>query len=150
MGVVGGYITDRYGAKWFILAGSGLLLAGLLTLSLTVQSQTSEFDLVWRLLLIGCGIGLFTAPNQTLLMSVGAHETMGAAGALSNLGARLGSIFGPLTLAVTWAVLPTSLSAQMGIAILILVSLAVLNLLFAWLLLQWKSRTSPLGTRSPI
>ncbi len=88
MGILGGYLTDRYGAKPFILAGSSILLVGLLMLTLVVQSQTTELDLAWRLLLIGCGIGLFSGPNQTMLMSVGPRETMGAASALSNLVQR--------------------------------------------------------------
>src|SRR5260370_31639061 len=85
MGILGGYLTDRYGAKPFVLTGSGLLLAGLLLLTLIVQSPTSELDLAWRLLLLRIGIRLFTSPNQPRLMSVGAPETMGAASALSNL-----------------------------------------------------------------
>src|SRR5437773_3591237 len=84
MGLLGGYLTDRYGAKPFILTGSGLLLVGLLMLTLVAQSHTSELDLAWRLLLIGMGMGLFSGPNLTLIMSAGARETMGAASALSN------------------------------------------------------------------
>src|SRR5215467_379181 len=96
MGIVGGYLTDRYGAQPFILTGSGLLLAGLIALTLIVQAPTTELDLTWRLLLSGMGIGLFTGPNQARLMSTGTRETMGAASALSNLVARLGTVCGPL------------------------------------------------------
>ncbi len=139
MGILGGYLTDRYGAKLFILIGSGLLLTGSLMLTLAAQSQTSELDLAWRLLLVGIGIGLFTGPNQTRLMSVGARETMGAASALSNLGARIGSVCGPLVLGITWTFL-ASFSAQMGVGILVIDGFAVLNLLFAWLSVQSRSR----------
>jgi MFS transporter, DHA2 family, multidrug resistance protein len=139
MGIVGGYLTDRYGAKPFILTGSSLLLVGLLLLTLIVQSPTSALDLAWRLLLVGMGIGLFSGPNQTSLMSVGTRETMGAASALSNLGARIGSVCGPLVLGLTWTFL-TSLSAQMGVGILVVDGFAVLNLLFAWLSIQRRSR----------
>ncbi len=131
MGILGGYLTDRYGAKLFILAGSGLLLIGLFLLTLVAQSPAAEFNLAWRLLLIGSGIGLFSGPNQTLLMSVGARETMGAASALSNLGARLGSVCGPLALGITWSFL-ASFSAQIGVGILVVDGFAVLNLLCAW------------------
>jgi MFS family permease len=144
VGILGGYLTDRYGAKPFILAGSGLLLVGLLILMFVVQSQTSELDLVWRLLLIGCGIGLFSGPNQTLLMSVGPRESMGAASALSNLGSRLASVCGPLALGLTWIFL-ASFSAQMGIGILVIDGFAVLNLLFACLAIM----QSPRGVLTP-
>jgi MFS family permease len=139
MGFLGGYLTDRYGAKPFILTGSGLLLVGLLMLTLVVESPTSELDLAWRLLLIGLGIGLFTGPNQTLLMSAGARETMGAASALSNLASRLGSVCGPLALALTWTFL-ISFSTQMLVGILVVDGFAILNLLFAWLSIQRRSR----------
>jgi len=139
MGILGGYLMDRYGAKPFVLTGSGLLLAGLLLLTLIVQSPTSELDLAWRLLLIGMGIGLFTSPNQTRLMSVGAPETMGAASALSNLVARLGTVCGPLLVGLVWTFLASE-SAQMGVGILLIDGFAVLNLLFAWLSIQRRAR----------
>src|SRR6266446_8953748 len=131
--------ADRTILQPFILTGSGLLLVGLLLLTLIVQSPTSALDLAWRLLLVGIGIGLFTGPNQTLLMSAGARETMGAASALSNLGARIGSVCGPLVLGLTWTFL-ASLSAQMGVGILVVDGFAVLNLLFVWLSIQRRSR----------
>ncbi len=140
MGILGGYLTDRYGAQPFILTGSGLLLVGLIMLTLIVQSPTAELDLAWRLLLVGIGIGLFTGPNQTLLMSAGARETMGAASALSNLGARIGSVCGPLVLGLTWTFL-VSISTQMGVGILVVDGFAVLNLLFAWLSIQRRARS---------
>ena len=154
MGFVGGYLTDRYGAKPFILAGSGLLLVGMLMLSLIVQSPTSALDLAWRLLIIGMGIGLFTGPNQTLVMSAGVRETMGAASALSNLASRLGSVCGPLVLGITWTFL-ASFSTQMLVGVLITDGFAVLNLLFAWLSIQKRSQslaapeTASLPTQSP-
>jgi MFS family permease len=132
MGMLGGYLTGRYGAKWFILTGSALLLAGLLLFSLVARTQTSELDVVWRLLLVRVGIGLFTGPNRTQLMSIGPRETMGAASALSNLSARLGTVFGSLALAVTWAFF-TSFPAQINAGIFIVDGFAVINLLLAWL-----------------
>jgi DHA2 family multidrug resistance protein-like MFS transporter len=117
-----------------------------LLLTLIAQSPTSELDLAWRLLLIGMGIGLFTGPNQTLLMSAGTRETMGAASALSNLGSRLGSVCGPLVVGLTWTFL-ASFSAQMGVGMLVIDGFAALNLLFAWLSVQSRSqRLSPSET----
>jgi MFS family permease len=139
MGPLGGYLTDRYGAKPFILTGSCLLLTGSLLLTLVAKSHTSVLDLAWRLLLIGMGIGLFTGPNQTMLMSVGAKETMGAASALSNLGSRLASVCGPLVMGFTWTFL-ASFSVQMVIGMLIIDGFAVLNLVFVWLSVQGRSQ----------
>ncbi len=135
MGVVGllaGYLTDRYGARPLTLTGSSLLLIGLILLSLILAHPTSVLDCIWRLALIGIGMGLFNGPNQTLLMSVGMRETMGAASALSNLSARLGSIFGPLLLAILWSFQP-ELTLQMNNGAIVLVGLAALSVFCAWM-----------------
>lgn len=138
-GILGGYLTDRFGAKRFVLAGPGLLLVGLLALTAIVQTPTSELDLAWRLLLVGIGIGLFSGPNQTLLMGAGGREAMGAASALSNLGARLGSVCGPLALGLIWTFL-ASVPAQMAAGIVVSDGIAALCLLFAWLSVQGKAQ----------
>jgi len=132
VGLLGGYLTDRYGARPFTLTGSGLVLVGVLLLSLVLVHPTSVFDLTWRLLLVGIGMGLFNGPNQTLLMSAGTKETMGAASALSNLSARLGSVFGPLLLSIIWSFLPGS-TLHMSAGGVVFVALAVLSVLCAWL-----------------
>ena len=132
VGLLGGYLTDRYGARPFTLTGSGLVLVGVLLLSLVLVHPTSVFDLTWRLLLVGIGMGLFNGPNQTLLMSAGTKETMGAASALSNLSARLGSVFGPLLLSIIWSLLPGS-TLHMSAGGVVFVALAVLSVLCAWL-----------------
>jgi len=106
---------------------------------LIVQSPTAELDLAWRLLLSGIGIGLFTSPNQTRLMSAGARGTMGAASALSNLVSRLGTVCGPLGVGLVWTFL-ASFSTQMIVGILLVDGFALLNLLFAWLTVQSRSQ----------
>lgn len=135
VGLLGGYLTDRYGARPFTLTGSGLVPVGLLLLTLVLARPTSVLDLMWRLLLIGAGLGLFNGPNQTLLMSAGPRETMGAASALSNLSARLGSVIGPLLLSVAWALLPGQ-GLRMNGGGIVLIALAALCVLCAWLVRQ--------------
>ncbi|EFH82992.1 MFS transporter [Ktedonobacter racemifer] len=131
VGLLGGFLTDRYGARPFTLAGSGLLLAGLILLSLVLARPTLVVDIAWRLLLVGLGMGLFNGPNQTLLMSAGTQEMMGAASALSNLSSRIGSVFGPLIISVLWLFLSDP-ALQMRMGILVVTALAVLNVGFVW------------------
>jgi uncharacterized membrane protein YqjE len=64
-------------------------------------------------------------------MSVGTRETMGAASALSNLSARLGSVFGPLMLGILWSFLPDRV-LQMNSGGGVLVVLAALIVFCAW------------------
>src|SRR6266516_2158264 len=131
MGIAGGYLTDRYQAKPFILAGSGLLLIGSLALSLAVSSPTSWTDLAWRLLLVGMGIGLFSSPTMTVIMGVG-RDMMAAASTVSNLTARLGTVFGPLIMGITWTIV-TSLSTQIVAGIMLVDILASATLILAYL-----------------
>lgn len=130
MGIVGGYLTDRYEPRPFILLGSALLVLGVFLLSKVVISQTSQLDIAWRLLLIGAGIGLFSSPNQTAIMSLGGREMMGAASALTNLAARAGTVLGPLVIGVAWS-LSSALDSQMISGILIASFFVLLTLSFA-------------------
>jgi MFS family permease len=141
MGPLGGILTDRYGVKPFILAGATLFLVGVSALALAVGHPTSGPDLVWRLLLVGLGMGLFNGPNQTLLMSIGPRETMGAASALSGMGRNLGFVCGPLIVSIAWSFLGTT-AVQMVGGMLILVSLCVMNLIFALLSIRTGSATA--------
>ena len=132
IGLLAGYLTDRYGARPLTLIGAGLILIGLLLLSLILAHPTSALDCTWRLALIGVGMGLFNGPNQTLLMSAGTRASMGAASALSNLSARLGSIFGPLLLAILWS-FQADLARQMNSGGIVLATLAALIVFCAWM-----------------
>src|SRR5881396_1278058 len=138
MGITGGYLSDRYHAKPFMLAGSGLLLIGSLALSLVVSSTTSWMDLAWRLLLVGMGIGLFSSPTMTLIVGVG-RDMMAAASTASNLVARLGTVFGPIVMGITWTIV-TSLSTQMVAGIILVDILASATLIFAYLPASWLDR----------
>ncbi|HYY91334.1 MAG TPA: MFS transporter [Candidatus Dormibacteraeota bacterium] len=132
IGVAGGYLTDRYHARPFILAGSGLLFIGSIALSLVVSTSTSELDLAWRLFLIGVGVGLFTGPNMSVIMNIGGREKIASASAISNLAGRLASVVGPLAVGVAWTLIPT-FSGQMIIGVLLVDVFAAATLLFALL-----------------
>lgn len=137
MGPVGGYFTDRYGVKPPIIASTVLLLIAGSILALSVQQPTSALDLAWRLLLVGLSLGLFDGPNQTLLVSIGSKETVGAASALSQLGRNLGFIGGPLLVSISWIWLSHSPTQMVG-GMLIVVGLSLLSLLLACLSIQGK------------
>ncbi len=151
MGITGGYLSDRYHAKPFMLAGSGLLLIGSLALSLVVSSTTSWMDLAWRLLLVGMGIGLFSSPTMTLIMGVG-RDMMAAASTVSNLVARLGTVFGPIVMGITWTIV-TSLPTQMVAGIILVDILALATLIFVYLSasrLDWNPDRLQVQTGRPM
>ena len=127
MGMIGGYLTDKYSPGPFVLVGAGLVTLGALMLSFTVSSKTSEVDLAMRLFLVGSGIGLFSSPASTVIMSFGGREAMAAASSLTNLSARLGTVVGPVAISATWA-FTSGLSAQISTGILLVDGLAALTL----------------------
>jgi MFS transporter, DHA2 family, multidrug resistance protein len=120
-----------------------LLLLALMLLSLVMSAALPAAFGAWRLLLIGAGIGLFTGPNQTLLMSTGAREMMAAASALSNLSARIGSVVGPMAIGLLWAMTP-GVASQMVLGIAALMALSVFTLICV--VLERRSEPSS-GTR---
>src|SRR5437867_2206479 len=94
-------------------------------------SEIQHIDPARRLLLVGTGIGLFSSPTMTLIMGVG-RDMMAAASTVSNLVARLGTVFGPIVMGITWTIV-TSLSTQMVAGIILVDILASATLIFAYL-----------------
>ena len=131
MGLLGGYLTDRYKPRPFILIGSSLLLVGTIILSFIATTKTFELEMALLLLLIGMGIGLFTSPVQTVIMGFGGRELIGTASVLSNLSARVATILGPLVMGVTWYLI-VGFQAQIVYGLIIVDFLAFATVFFAF------------------
>lgn len=129
-GLTGGILTDRHGPMKFMLTGSALCVAGVLALSAVMMVPASVTDMAWRLLIIGVGLGLFSTPNQTVLIGFGGTEAMAPSSALSNLSARLGTVIAPGAVAGIWAN-STGLRHQMEAGITLVAALAVLTLVLS-------------------
>ena len=149
MGPVGGYLTDRYGVKLPMLIGLTLALLGLTSLALVVGQPTVGINMAWRLLLTGCGAGLFFGPNRTLLMSTGTRETMGAASALANVGQNIGLVCGPILISVTWALLTVPTIQMIG-GMLLLIAVCCICLLLTWLATRNKPAALSMSTTNPV
>ncbi|RLV50106.1 MFS transporter [Nocardioides mangrovicus] len=112
-GPVSGFLSDRYGARWF--ATGGLTLVAVTFIALLVIPVNFSY---WQFALItalnGIGSGLFSAPNATAIMnSVPAWErgaASGIRGTVFNSGTSLSiGLFFSLMIAGLANVLPTSL-----------------------------------------
>jgi len=75
---------------------------------------------------------------MTLIVGVG-RDMMAAASTASNLVARLGTVFGPIVMGITWTIV-TSLSTQMVAGIILVDILASATLIFAYLSASWLDR----------
>jgi MFS family permease len=117
-GPVGGFLADKYGPHRVSLLGVALLATGL-GLLIWLRPGWAPQDLAWRLVLIGAGLSLFSAPNQAVFVGSAAQGLTGAASAASGLAQNLGFAFGPAVAAGVWALTGYQLSGMrigLGIA----------------------------------
>lgn len=78
---ISGYLSDRFGPRWFTMAGLTLAAAGLLLLA-GVGPAWRPQDFYWRILLLGVGWGLFNSPNVSTIMSAVPQHVAGVTGGL--------------------------------------------------------------------
>jgi EmrB/QacA subfamily drug resistance transporter len=90
-GPISGWLSDKYGSKFFIIAGLLTSAVGFLILT-RLQPHENFSQLLIPLVLVGTGMGMFAAPNRTAVMnSVPAHRR-GAASGMTTTLVTLGNI----------------------------------------------------------
>jgi EmrB/QacA subfamily drug resistance transporter len=67
-GPVSGWLSDRYGPRWFLIVGLLVSASGFLWLS-TISANESFTALAPPLILVGAGMGLFASPNRAAMMT---------------------------------------------------------------------------------
>jgi len=92
-----GRLSDRLGARGIASAGLGLVAVALYLFS-GITATTPVPDVLWRLLVLGVGMGMFIAPNNNAVMSVVPADKRGVASGLLGMfrftGQSLGVAFG--------------------------------------------------------
>ena len=90
--ILSGYASAVLGWRWSITAG--FMIAGVAVLSLvSIQADTSYSTLLFRLILVGFGVGFTLSPLTAAGMSLSAKFS-GIAAALMNTSTRLGGALG--------------------------------------------------------
>lgn len=87
------WYLPRLGLRVVVLAGMILLSAGLLCLRL-VHLESTYWDLAWPLLVVSLGIGLFTAPTTSAIMSSTPDDKQGVASAVNDTTREIGAALG--------------------------------------------------------
>ena len=91
--LVAGALSDRFGPRGISLAGLLLLVVGSLSIAgLGVETTTGGYIL--HLLPLGCGLGLFLAPNNSAVMGAAPKEHLGVASGLLALSRTMGHTTG--------------------------------------------------------
>jgi EmrB/QacA subfamily drug resistance transporter len=114
MGPISGYLSDRFGARFFSTAGMLLQAAGFIGLTLLpVNFNYALFAVL--LFVLGCGSGLFASPNTSSIMSSVPPQTRGVSSGMratfqnSATLVSIGLFFSIVTLGLA-ATLPSTLS----------------------------------------
>jgi EmrB/QacA subfamily drug resistance transporter len=92
-GPLGGRLSDRFGSRALVVTGLGI--TGIALWSLSRLSLTSSlWDVVWRVALVGLGIGLFYSPNSSALLGASPPSGLGVAAGVSSVARNLGMVSG--------------------------------------------------------
>lgn len=93
MAPLGGRISDRVGVRF--PATIGLVLTSLAVFSFTfLQTRANDFEILWRQVLLGIGIGLFNPANNSAIIGSLPRENVGLASSLLALARNLGLVIG--------------------------------------------------------
>jgi EmrB/QacA subfamily drug resistance transporter len=105
LGPLSGYLSDKYGPRWFTTAGLSISTAGLIGLAL-IPANVSYTVLATLMILVGAGGGMFVAPNISSIMSSAPVTRRGVASGMSATLVTTGAL---LSLSISFAVLATSI-----------------------------------------
>jgi EmrB/QacA subfamily drug resistance transporter len=107
-GPLSGYLSDRFGPKWFVYSGLLVSASGFLWLS-TIGPSDSFLALTPPLVLVGAGMGLFASPNRATMMTAVPPSRRGVASGIGTTFLNTGSTVSlGVTLLVMSAVVPRS------------------------------------------
>jgi len=105
LGPLSGYLSDKYGPRWFTTVGLSISTAGLVGLAL-IPANVSYSVLAGLMILVGAGGGMFVAPNISSIMSSAPVTRRGVASGMSATLVTTGAL---LSLSISFAVLATSI-----------------------------------------
>lgn len=86
---ISGTLADRIGTRWLAATGLAIACVGLVLIS-DLTANSSIFDIVWRLIVIGFGQALFQSPNNSALMGAAPRRQQGSAAGFLATGRVIG------------------------------------------------------------
>jgi EmrB/QacA subfamily drug resistance transporter len=89
-----GRLTDRFGGKYFLMAGLSIFGAGMGVTAAVATANSTWFTFVLPLAAAGLGMGLIFAPMTTMAMREIKPQQAGAASGVLNTTRQLGAAFG--------------------------------------------------------
>jgi EmrB/QacA subfamily drug resistance transporter len=84
-----GTLADRFGSRWLAPIGLAIACFGLFLLG-QINAYSSNWDIIWRLVVIGIGQGIFMSPNTRTMMGAAPRDEQGEASGLLATGRVIG------------------------------------------------------------
>jgi MFS transporter, DHA2 family, multidrug resistance protein len=104
---ISGRLVDRHAAGLLCGIGLVLLAIGLGVLAMLPDHPT-RLDVVWRMVLAGCGFGLFQTPNNRTMIAAAPRERSGGASGMQAIARALGMTTGSTLVALCLSRDPTN------------------------------------------
>jgi MFS transporter, DHA2 family, multidrug resistance protein len=98
---IAGRLADRHHAGFLGAIGLTSMTTGLVATAL-LPPDPSTADIMWRLVLCGAGFGLFSAPNNRLMMNAVPRDRSGSAGGIIATARTLGQTMGAALVALVF------------------------------------------------
>ncbi|MCG8353665.1 MAG: MFS transporter [Chloroflexales bacterium] len=108
---ISGWLSDRIGARLLTMMGLAVVTAGFLGMS-AVRTDTPLLVVIGLLLLLGCGVGLFQSPNNSVVLSNAPVEALGVAGGVLAVMRNLGQTVGIAVTGAIWASQVTAIAGE--------------------------------------
>ena len=83
-GPLSGRLSDKIGTRWLTVAGMALTTTGMLMFA-ALDENSSTFDVMLSIMIEGTGIGLFSSPNTSAIMTAIDSRKFSVASAFLNL-----------------------------------------------------------------
>lgn len=99
-GALSGRLSDRFGGRWFAMAGMACSAASFFLFAIFLQPASSPALIIAFLILMFIGHGLFNSPNQNSVLSALEQSRYGVMTALMQLVRNSGNIVGIATATV--------------------------------------------------
>jgi MFS family permease len=118
MGPVGGFLGDCWGPRRTAVVGAIAFTVGL-ALLLPLDGRWEPADVAWRLLLAGCGNGLFNAPDMAMAMTRAPRPLLATVAASTSVARTMGFALGPALATLAWSMAsftPEGMRGAVGVA----------------------------------
>ncbi len=93
IGPISGRLSDRFGTRWLAVLGMVLSASAMFTFS-RLHTTSSPAHVVAGMVLSGCGMGIFSSPNTSAIMSSLGRERYGIVSAFLNLTRTTANVTG--------------------------------------------------------